>query len=922
MIDAIAHLDQVGRIEEIADVKERTTKIATEYIKLSHIERQNTLILAGTHIEQQAIVKEIRAALKQEGTLGYGVEATMLKSLDLTSVQARYTHNYNVGDVVVPLREYRRSGLHKSQPYTVKAIARDKLTLSDEAGNHLTVDPMKFRKTVYKQATNEIAVGDRLRWTRNDKELGRRNGQEFTVTSIEGQTALIQYCDGKADPINLDQPLHCDYALVSTTYSSQGKTADRVLVSSTKDRTVSQESLYVAISRAKHDLQIFAEDRSFLFEQAQESNAQETVLELLQNQSKQQIPQQPAPDVNQAVKSSSVTTPVKPKAKRDFPSPIPSVEIRSSKPVASPVKRSDQNPNEVRLPNLPVRFSAAHRPIQKPVEPFWIPDNGTEAPPHIEEKHWRELVEGSAIHPTIAARNFRSLQMGSIEQEHEAWEYLMYSDKLERTNTGRLSSGMLNKYTHIEAGGWWCSAGVDSRSFTDLQPGQKPSEQIWGCYKPNTPRDNVDKPGKKIKYEHPPKTDLGIFLLDVPDDIAGRIYQKAGVNPSDGDRASGFWYCVWKHNLPVTITEGAKKAACLLSQGHAAIGLPGIYAGYRSKDDFGNPIKAHLHEELAVFATPEREIRFCFDFETKPETKRNIEIAISRTGSLLKQKQSYVSVVSLPGSEKGVDDLIAAHGALAYEQQHAKALPLQEWRTINKQQQAALEPPQVLSVEQRKLRIQAKLTSEQPVNNHDFNKPEEKTHDFNHQQLKAERTTDGRETNSESDCTIDQKDGAVRNHEYRTEQHSRAVKVQQRSTEREDSPTGHQPNRESQRTEIQLHRLLEAISGYLELEEVGQQLGAFIPEINRSGTGQHLRGKREQGIARSVERQSSASIDRAASDGSIERQGEAPEQRRATRQLLSVIADYLKVTALAESTVNESLQAPGQTHLSFERQTG
>jgi hypothetical protein len=83
-----------------------------------------------------------------------------------------------------------------------------------------------------------------------------------------------------------------------------------------------------------------------------------------------------------------------------------------------------------------------------------------------------------------------------------------------------------------------------------------------------------------------------------------------------------FWYCVWKHNLPITITEGAKKAASLLSQGHAAIGLPGIYAGYRSKDEHGNPIKAHLHKELAIFATPEREIQFCFDFETKPETKR------------------------------------------------------------------------------------------------------------------------------------------------------------------------------------------------------------------------------------------------------------------------------------------------------------
>ncbi len=180
--EAIAHLEQVNRVEEILDVGERTTKIASEYIKLLPQERQNTLILAGTHKERSAIVKEIRTALKQEGTLGYEVETTKLKALDLTSVQARYTHHYNIGDVVVPLREYRRSGLHKSQPYTVKAIEKDKLTLSDVAGNLLNVDPMKFRKTVYKQETFEIAVGDRLKWTRNDKELCRRNGQEFIVT--------------------------------------------------------------------------------------------------------------------------------------------------------------------------------------------------------------------------------------------------------------------------------------------------------------------------------------------------------------------------------------------------------------------------------------------------------------------------------------------------------------------------------------------------------------------------------------------------------------------------------------------------------------------------------------------------------------------------------------------------------------------
>lgn len=297
----------------------------------------------------------------------------------------------------------------------------------------------------------------------------------------------------------------------------------------------------------------------------------------------------------------------------------------------------------------------------------------------IDPNHLQEFVKGSAIAPLVASLNFKSLHNDPIEQEHEAWEHLMYSDKLERLNTGRLSTGMLNRYSHLDAGGWWCDAGVDPRDFALLEPGDKPTAKIWGCYKPNNPREKADNPGKFIKYEHPPKVDLSIFLLDVPDDIAERIYEKAGVQPTESDRTSGFWYCVWKHNLPVTIIEGAKKAASLLSQSEAAIGLPGIYAGYRSKDELGNQRESVLHDELAVFATKNRDIKICFDYETRLKTQRNINIATYRTGQLLEVYGAKVSVISLPGPEKGVDDLIVAQGAEAFRQVSETSVPLDDW---------------------------------------------------------------------------------------------------------------------------------------------------------------------------------------------------------------------------------------------------
>lgn len=310
-------------------------------------------------------------------------------------------------------------------------------------------------------------------------------------------------------------------------------------------------------------------------------------------------------------------------------------------------------------------------------------------PEHIDPQHWHELVVGSAIAPEIAHLNFSSLHFSYVGGEHEAWERLMISDKLSRTNTGSLSIRLLELYSHLDAGGWWCNSGVDPRTFANLTPGEQPQIKEWGCYKPNRPRPKTVKKdgftvaveGKFIKYEHPPSVDLSIFLLDVPGMIAQNIYSKAGVNPTDSDRKSCFWYCVYKHNIPLVITEGAKKAASLLSHGHAAIGLPGISSGYRSpKNEWGKKIgNSYLADELAVFATSGRVFKICFDYETKPETKLNIQRDIWKTGSLLQEFGAVVKVVTLPGPDKGVDDFIVSQGKEAFEKLSAGAISLEEW---------------------------------------------------------------------------------------------------------------------------------------------------------------------------------------------------------------------------------------------------
>ena len=292
-----------------------------------------------------------------------------------------------------------------------------------------------------------------------------------------------------------------------------------------------------------------------------------------------------------------------------------------------------------------------------------------------------------------------------------------------------------------------------------------------------------------------------------------------------------------------------------MSQGHAAIGLPGISAGYRTpKDEFGKKIgKSYLHEELAVFATPSREIKFCFDYETKPETKLNIERDISVTGRLLQKLGARVKVVSLPGPDKGVDDFIAARGPLAYEKLSHQAMKLRDWqKLLLPPTPAAIEPQRQMTPSQRSLQQQVQ------------------TYDFNQRQQPNTDTVANRED---------------------------------RGVEKENRVLRNEASREPNRNERKSLELLAAVSRDIECQEI-EQLGAISARINPSSTDGRLRGQRATNFSRQVNPEDSAIIDGAASDVSFEQNGNA--ERPTTEQLLNTITENIQ-QSVVESALVETL---------------
>lgn len=170
------------------------------------------------------------------------------------------------------------------------------------------------------------------------------------------------------------------------------------------------------------------------------------------------------------------------------------------------------------------------------------------------------------------------------------------------------------------------------------------------------------------------------FLPAVPASIRQKIGDRYGVEvPADGS----FWeWLEAQPMLPLTYTEGGKKALSLLSQGYIAIGLYGVNGGYVAAKD-GTP--RGLLPALDRFTGTDKKKRpvfLAFDEDTNPATRRRVRLAKLVFGNVLKFSRCDVRVMSWePSQGKGADDVIVQSGAGVVEASYQSAQSFAVWST-------------------------------------------------------------------------------------------------------------------------------------------------------------------------------------------------------------------------------------------------
>jgi ATP-dependent exoDNAse (exonuclease V) alpha subunit len=270
--EAIYNLTQQGRVHEIPNRQDRLEAIAKAYAELP----DRTLVVSPDNRSRQEINERIHRELQSSGRVEEQEHrlTVLVPRQDMTGADRQWAAQYDPSDIVRYTRGSQAVGVKSGEYVHVAGVDREQnlLTVERENGQRLTYDPHRLHGvSVYREAERDFSAGDRVQFTAPYRDEHIANRQLGTVQQIDAQGNLqVRLDSGQEVQFNIREHPHVDYGYAVTSHSSQGATADRVLVhvdtEQAHDQLVNSRLAYVSVSRGRHDAQIYTNDAQKLGE--------------------------------------------------------------------------------------------------------------------------------------------------------------------------------------------------------------------------------------------------------------------------------------------------------------------------------------------------------------------------------------------------------------------------------------------------------------------------------------------------------------------------------------------------------------------------------------------------------------------------------------------------------------------------------
>jgi conjugative relaxase-like TrwC/TraI family protein len=284
---ALDALERQGRVKEIPNREERVRAIAKAFVESP----ENTLIVSPDNASRRELNVAVRQELKASGTIAPEDHTfrILVQRQDMTGAERSWASHYEIDDVVRYTRGSKAIGIEAAAYVSVVAInaAANQLTVEKANTELATYDPRRLTGvSVYREIDRQFSVGDRVQFTAPDKSLGVANRDMAAIEAIHPDGRLSARLDNNRQiEFKASEHRHFDHGYAVTSHSSQGLTAERVLVHA--DTSVHPDLLnsrfgYVSISRASHEATLFTDDVAKLAPQLGADTSKTSALEITQ----------------------------------------------------------------------------------------------------------------------------------------------------------------------------------------------------------------------------------------------------------------------------------------------------------------------------------------------------------------------------------------------------------------------------------------------------------------------------------------------------------------------------------------------------------------------------------------------------------------------------------------------------------------
>jgi ATP-dependent exoDNAse (exonuclease V) alpha subunit len=238
-------------------------------------------VIAPTHAEGELVTGSIRNKLKDKNILGNDDrEFKILKNLQFTEAEKQNPEMYNPGQVI--LFHKNMTGVKQGSRLEVTSAKENNLVAKDAQGmSHEIPFAAANKFSVHEVKEIGVTKGDKIRITGNGKSTDSKhlfNGTTYNIQGFDRQ-GNIKLSNGSTISKDYGQ---FSLGYVTTSHSSQGKTADKVIISQSSStfRASSMEQFYVSVSRGKQAVSIYTDDKESLKQAVSHTSQRTTASEL------------------------------------------------------------------------------------------------------------------------------------------------------------------------------------------------------------------------------------------------------------------------------------------------------------------------------------------------------------------------------------------------------------------------------------------------------------------------------------------------------------------------------------------------------------------------------------------------------------------------------------------------------------------